>query len=303
MAFNKKNEDFYFKQFPNLRYFYSGEHGDKSYFVSKDFPCWFLTEDSLCEIEQTYGYEKKPILCRHHPFYVNVSLDEHIVMPRNCVYLFASHKSKKSSYDRIKKEAQESIRLDLGIRKLKMSKEELVMEHQVFLDSKEFLKSSNYFDFAAHQVLLADRRRTSSTARSKLGSFRDLLINLLELEELSLDNKNLTYDLVVLTPLLRLECLKHRLIEVEDFPFALLSLYVYMILFSSIRTAQRCYFDTCMGMLYRLVENGLLEITADDLPIKFLKIEDKLLYLRKFRMMEKKQREAKKKAGKTSNSD
>ena len=290
IALNSAEKKNLLQIYPELKFFQASNPGDKLYFISKEYACWFLSEGRLCEIEVRKGYAHKPFICRLHPFYVYTCADQYVILPKNCPSLFAARESKFSSHKRILQNAKEAIENNFVIGKIPLTRKNLLLEQQVFRNSKEFFKHSNYLDFASRQCALADRRLSESKCRADLEEKVALLKSFLEIDGLSLENGKISYELTVMTPLLRMFSHTYNLIAAKDFPLVFSFLYVYLVLYSSINETG-LFFGTYTGMLNFLKNSGLLALKDEDLRTGIPSLEDRLLFLRRIRLMERKRRE------------
>ena len=244
------------KEFPHLKHFLTKDTG-KVYRVSKYQKCWFLEADGSCHIHNKYGHSSKPLGCRMHPFFVVRCHDEYIVLVDDCPVIHASKGSPSVTHDRILKDIYQAISNDYVTDKIDWPASRLNLEKRILADAKMYLKSTNYLDFSAHQISLTTENKDINNIRTKLSESVELWKSFLKIDDLDLENQDLTYELTVLTSLLRVESLRLRRMEARQVPQTLLALYVYMILFSNNMPLKKRYINTFVEML-------------DDLPPELL---------------------------------
>jgi len=265
-------------RYPSLRYFFIKET-KKTYVLRKYTRCWFLENSGSCCIQKKYGYSFKPFICRLHPFYVVGCRDERIIVIKHCpmLYVDRENKNKKISRKQILENAQEAISNNHIIYKINWPEKRLNLERRILEDSRMFLSHSNYLDFSAHQLSIT---RNSDIEKIKLELLELIAIwkDFLELHDLNLESKRLTYELTAITPLLRVSIPQLRAIEAKEIPLALLALYFYILIYTKTR-AKKIYFETYRQALGDIVL-GLLQLKKDDLKIKYALLEDKINYLR-----------------------
>ena len=274
---NAKQKAMILHDYPFLKYFFL-EETKETYRLRIHPKCWFLNNNGACDIEQKHGYHSKPFVCRLFPFYVHRCKNEHIVIPSGCEFLSLNKEKTNILHEQILENAQKSIDLDDIETEIDWSKKRLELEKKILQESKRFFDSPSYLDFSAHQIKITKNTWHTEKIKHELIDCLDLWKSFLGIEELSIENKELTYELVGLTSLLRVENIHLRYMPEEIVPIALLSLYFYMLLFFKLNKTN-AYVDT-----YKLILNdiplGLVLLTEKDLSLKDESIEKKLHYLR-----------------------
>lgn len=277
ITLNDKEKGKLLQKYPYLKYFFFSKTKE-TYSIIKHPQCWFLNSNGACEIQEKNGYSSKPFICRLHPFYVHRCGDEHIVIPRDCPPLRVGKTNTDISHKLIIENAQESVKLNCVQDEINWPKKRLNLEKKILKESRRFLDSQSYLDFSAYQIALTENIDHTEKIKKKLLEHIALWKSFFGLEKLSIENKELTYELVALTSLLRAENIHLRYMSENIIPFALLSLYFYMLLFIKINET-KIYADT-----YNLILNdiplGLLLLTENDLSLKNRPTEKKLHYLR-----------------------
>ncbi len=263
--------------YPHLRFFFT--RGTKKTYGIRKYPrCWFLEDSGLCSIQRESGYSCKPFICRMHPIYIGKCKDGYIAIPDGCSTLHVDQEAKGISHSSILKNAQESIDCGYISFKIDWSAERLNLEREILQGSELFSNDSSYIDFAAHQMSVTLKNGKTEEIRSGLQKSVDLWKSFLGLDKLELENKRVTHDLTAITSLLRVRSSSLRNTEVKKIPIALLSLYLYMVLFAKTRNA-RIYVQACEDILDD-IPLALLCLGKDDLRIKNKSVESKLNYLR-----------------------
>lgn len=279
IVMNAKEKRILLQDHPSLRYFYVRK--TKKTYVLRKYPrCWFLENSGLCYVQKKYGYSSKPFICRLHPFYIVRCESEYVVVPRTCSTLHAGrgNKNKDTSHKHILKNAQEAVNLNVLSGEINWSGKRLELEKKILEESKHFLNNSSYLDFSVYQISIATEGEDMAKITSELLEFVELWKSFLEINELNMENKSLTYELTAITSLVRVESFELRQMEVKKVPLALLALYFYTVLFSKDRKVK-----TCVGTYKGILNNislGLSYLKKDDLNIKSRSIEDKIDYLR-----------------------
>ena len=268
--------------YPILRYCFSSET-KKTYAIRKYTRCWFLEKNGLCYIQKKYGYSYKPFVCRSHPFYIAKCKDEYVMIIDLCPTLHVGKEKKGVSHKQILKNAKEAINNNIINGEINWSKKRVDLEKKILEGSKKFLNNSNYLDFSIYQILITTKNKNIAKIKSKLLESINLWKSFLEVDKLNIENKGLTYELTAITSLLRLESLRLRDMQAKRVPLALLALYFYMLLFAKNRRT-RTYLITYQEILSD-IPLGLLYLVNDDLKIKNISIEGKIIYLRQLQML------------------
>ena len=276
---NPNEKKMLLQKYPYLRYFFV-EETKKTYTLERYPRCWFLESSGLCHIQTKYGYSSKPFVCRLQPFYIARCADEYVVVIKECLCLYVDrgNKNKSVSYKRIFTNAQEAIDYDHLSEEIDWPKRRLNLEKKILECSKMFLDSSSYLDFTAYQISITTENKNIAEIKSELLESVELWKSFLEIDELSMENKGLTYELTAITSVLRTESFGLKWMGEDKVPLALLALYFYMILFSKNRKS-KTYVETYKKVLSYICV-GLLYLTNDDLNIKNRSIEGKISYLR-----------------------
>lgn len=277
LVMNTREKKMLLKNYPSLRYFFVRET-EKTYQLTKYMKCWFIENSGLCSIQKKYGYSSKPLICRLHPFYLYRCNDEYVAISENCRTLRVNGGNKNSSYKLILKNAKEAIDNGVISGEIDWSRKRLNLEKEILDASKAFLNKSSYLDFAVHQISITTKDEDIKRIRLDLLESLELWRSFLEINDLDIANKILTYELTAITSLLRVESFHLRQIEAGKIPLALLSLYFYMILLSKDRRI-KTYVETYRQVLSD-VALGLSYLEKDDLKIKGRSIESKVKYLR-----------------------
>lgn len=272
---NAKDKKMLLQKYPSLRYFFVKET-KKLYWIFRYSECWFLESDGLCYIQKKYGYSSKPFICGVAPFYVVKYADEYVVITKECPKLCVDKGNKNTSHKRIFKDAQETIDNDNVLEEISWSGRRLNLEKEILESSKMFLDRSSYLDFSAYQIAIT-KNEDMGKIKSELLESVELWKSFLEIDELNMENKRLTYELTAITSLLRTGSFELSLMEAKKVPAALLALYFYMILFSKTRKA-KTYVEIYKEILCN-ISLGLLYLKKDDLNIKSRSIEAKLNHL------------------------
>lgn len=278
---NAREKKTLLQKYPALRYFFVKEAG-KTYWLKKYRRCWFLERDGLCHIQKKCGYSSKPFICRLHPFNAARCAGAYVVLLDICpaLHVDQGNKNTNTSHKRIYKQIQEAIDNDIISEKIPWSASRLDLEKKVLDGSRIFLNSSSYLDFAAYQLSVTTKTEMAKT-KSRLLEAVALWKSFFKIDQLNLDNRKLTHELVALTSVLRVGNYSFkgfRSLEEEKIPLALLALYFYMILFLKNRKADTCL-ETYTGVLND-ISLTLLYLTKEDLKIKNRSLEAKLNYLR-----------------------
>ncbi|MFC1804984.1 hypothetical protein ACFLZ3_04070 [Candidatus Omnitrophota bacterium] len=278
---NNREKKKIFSGYPYLRHFFT-KKTDKLYALHKYNICWFV-KDGLCQIQKKYGYRYKPFVCRLDPFYVYRCNDEYVAMEMagrdKCPMLGVGKISNPVSHRQILKNTREAIDCNFIYAQINWPKGRLALEKKILKDSRGFLKRPDYLDFAAHQIALAGKDTAIAKIKSGLSDTLNLWRSFLKVDSLKMKNKRLTYELTVLTSMLRLENPRLRNMQPPRVPLALLALYFYMLLFLKNQGA-RTYLRTYQEMLDD-VALGLLYLKKDDLRFREFPLETKIAYLRK----------------------
>jgi len=284
IALNIEEKEILFKRSPFLKYGFL-ERGKRKneYILCRYSTCYLLESNGLCSYQKKYGYFSKPFTCRIHPFYVNKCQDGYVVIPQGCRNLCVDKKnnSKDSSYRRVLKNAYEAIDNNDNITSINLPTGRLNLEKDILAGLKEFINRSNYLDFSAYQVRLTGKNANMANIKSKLMESVKLWKTFLSIDDLNVNNKLLTYELTVITPILRLKNSYLRCMQTNKVPLALLALYFCMILLSKDRKT-KAHMETYEQILSDIAL-GLLHLKKDDLSIKNRSIEDKINYLHKLR--------------------
>lgn len=276
---NAKEKKILLQKYPYLRYFFVKET-KKTYCLTKYRRCWFLENNGLCYIQKKYGYPSKPFICRLHPFYIARCNDEYVVLPNECptLYVDRRNKNKNALHQRIFKNAQESIDNDYISEEIPWLKKKLNLEKRILQGSKIFLNSSNYLDFSAYQISITTNNKNIAAIKSELIERLKLWKSFLNIDDLDIDDKVLTYELTAITSLLRMGSIELRQMKEDKVPLVLLGLYLYMLLFHKIRKEKTCL-ETYQQIL-RGIPLTLVHLEKGDLDIKNRSLEAKLNYLR-----------------------
>lgn len=277
---NTREKRMLVEKYPSLRYFLLRKTR-KRYEVKKFERCWFLKDNGLCCIHEKYRYSSKPFICRLHPFYVSRCRDEYIVRPRLCRNLHVDRESKNISHKQILRNAREAIDLPYIMGQINWSVKRLKLEKKILEKSKGFLNNSNYVDFLACQIALTRGTTNTSVIKQGLLERLELWKSFLGIRGLRIKNRKLTYELTVLTPLLRAEISQLTYVDESKMPLRLLALYLYMILFLKVNKV-RTYVDTYKEMLEDM-PIGLILLENKDLSLRNSSTETKLEYLRLLR--------------------
>lgn len=264
------------QKYPYLKYF-CHERTKKKYAVKKFTRCWFLKTNGLCYIHEKYGYSSKPFQCRLHPFYVVRCRDEYIVIRSMCRFLRVDRGSKNISHKQILRSAAEAIDFPYILGKINWSAKRLKLEKMILQRSKEFLENSTYVEFSACQIALERGTKSTSALNKELLERLELWKSFLGVEGLSMEDKKLTYELTLLTSVLRVETALAEMDE-SKVPLALLALYLNMILYFKVNKV-RTYVDTYQQILED-IPIGLVRLKKNDLSLKKKSIETRLEYLR-----------------------
>jgi len=282
---NNREKGKLLSRYPYLRHFFA-KKTDKLYAINRYNRCWFL-KDGLCQIQKKYGYSDKPFVCRLDPFYIYRCNDEYIAMEemsdKKCPMLRVERGSKATSHKQILKNAREAIDYGFIYAQINWPKRRLNLEKKILSGSRRFLKRSSYLDFAAYQISITAKNKNIAKIKSGLVKSVKLWKSFLKAGELDMENKKLTYELTVITSMLRMENLRLRNMKVEKIPLALLALYFYMLLFVKTNGA-RTYLKTYQEILAD-IPLGLLYLVEGDLKAKGLSIEAKIDYIRKLQML------------------
>lgn len=285
LIMNLKEKGKLLQIYPFLRYFFTKET-KKTYAIKKYTRCWFLESSGLCYIQKKYGYSSKPFICRLYPFYVARCKDEYIIVtPQTdpCPTLYVDRGNKGILHKQILKNAQEAIDNNVIMGEIDWPISRLSLERKILEGSKMFLNKTNYLDFSAYQISTATKNKDKAEIKSKLLESINLWKSFLGVDELSLENKRLTYELTAITSLLRVENLQLRHMEAKKVPLALLALYFYMLLFTKNRENQN-YLQTYKEILND-ISLGLFYLENDDLKIKNISTEGKISYLRQLQIV------------------
>lgn len=280
------------KEFPFMNYFLLGKKKDRSEF-NKYPRCWFLEPSGICEIQRKYGYSNKPFICRLHPFYVAKCGEVYVVTPIGCYRLRAKNKDERRFFSStaLLGNAIEAIKCDFISEDLGWSHDKLEMERTILSESRKYLSASNYIDFAAVQIGAATGNEKIPEIRAELRDAVELWVEFLGLKDFSQGNATLTYEMTVLTSLLRATSLPLRTMEGNRIPVALMALYLYVNIFSRSKDVER-YLTTYQYILAD-IPVGLTYLKREDLKIKPLSLEKKLNYIRTLRLLHAKNYEKK----------
>lgn len=266
---------------PCLRYFFAEKNkGTYTYRAKRYGRCWFHRDNGSCGIQATHGYSAKPFICRLHPFYPVRCGNEYVVVIADCYALYVGRGNTNTSHKLILSNTQEAIDcnhiLELGA--IKWSKERFNLEKKIFEASRDFLGDSNYLDFAAQQLLMTKETEDINNIKSDLLKAVELWETFLKVDDLNMENKKITYELVVLTSLLRSWDMLNQIDPVK-IPVALLGLYFYMLLFSQVNDLEIHYWNIFLELLQD-IPLGLVFLKREDLSLKNASIEDRVHCLR-----------------------
>jgi Fe-S-cluster containining protein len=273
-----KEKNILLREFPALGFFYREEKNNKTTF--KKFPrCWFLRTDGSCLIHRKFGYAAKPFICRLHPFYVARCAGEYAVIPFGCRTLKVTKRGQRSHvvHSAIIKNAREAAACGHIRGEMDWTPERLALERNILKESEGFLKCSDYAEFGAFQLSRSTGSRNIGEVRRRLAGSLGLWKRFLGIEDLSIESGSLTYELTALTPLLRATSPNLLEMRVEQIPFALLALYLYMVLYS--RSGAARFADTYALVLGDLA-CGLARLNDEDLKMRGWPLEKRLRYVR-----------------------
>jgi Fe-S-cluster containining protein len=288
IAATKKEAEILVREYPFMNFFLNKKEYRRLNF--EKYPrCWFLEKNGLCEIQRKYGYSLKPFICRLHPFYVAKCGESYIVTPSGCDRLRAARKGRESSVSQaaLLNNAEEAISCGFVREELEWSREKLDLEKIILRKSMEYLEASNYADFAAVQVSLAQKQNDLSEIRSRIRDAVELWTKFLGIEGLKLENATINFELTALTSILRATSGPLLKMEESRIPLALTALFVYMNLFSRSDGAER-YLAT-YKLLLGDIPVALTYLTREDLRHKHLPLDKKLFYVRALRQVYTKQ--------------
>lgn len=271
--------------YPFLRHFFIRQK-NKTYTIKRYAGCWFLEDGGLCSIQRKFGYSHKPFICRLDPFYIARCQNEYVVTQGlyPCHMLRLAKGKTGISHKQILKNAREAIDYDNLTEEVNWPIERLNLEKEILAASKAFLSHANYLDFAAYQISTTIKNKDIAEIKSKLLDSISLWKSFLGVDGLILENKRLAYELTAFTSLLRMESPLLRQMPAEKVPLALLGLYFYILLFTKtnkpktyVQTYQQILSDIAFGLLY---------LKNEDLEIKKLALENRIMYLRKLGMLQ-----------------
>jgi len=262
---------------PYLRYFFASKK--RSFYRTKRYGrCWFLKENGLCGIQTKCGYSAKPFICKLHPFYPLKCCDEYIVVIEDCFALYAGQGNSSINHKCILSNSQKAIAYNHVLDKIDWPKERLELEKEILEASRDFLHDSNYLNFAARQLLMTTKNKDINKIKSDLLKTVDLWKTFLKVNDLNMENKKITYELVVCTSLLRTWSILNRM-KLSMVPVALLGLYFYMMLFARVHDSEVYYYSTFTELLHD-ISAGLLFLKKEDLSLRNASIEDRISCLR-----------------------
>jgi len=233
------------KQFPSLKYFVIT---DEKYRAKDRHPlamhalgnCWLLDQNGMCSLhrKQKNGRSIKPILCRTFPYMVEKCHDTYIVTIGGCFKSSVIARPPSSFKSKAKaREMLGQIRCFLSYKcawhkdgVVSWSKKRLEIEKKTFEESKHFFNREDYTDFVMRQLQIAfgetDLSRIEPLVSQKLRFYKKFL----DIGHISLRNKKISYEMTVLTSLLRLYMDK---VNEKIAPLVLLATYILMILHRS----------------------------------------------------------------------
>ena len=272
------------QEHPFIKYFAKSEQRTTTHTFFRPTPyCWFLEHSGLCTIEQMNGYSLKPFICRLHPFYVARCGNDNIVIPSGCPRLRVTTSGQNSHiiHESVLTNAQEAIDIGHFNENINWSPDRLDIERAVLEESMTLSDSVNYLDYAARQMALVAPDRSPTDIQTQLSNAINLWKAFLGIENLDLDNWDLTRELTTMTSLLRVSHHTLRNMPVNKIPLALLALYVYMVLFSHGRKMRR-FVGTYESVLSD-VPLGLVNLTDADLRFRNQPLEKRLHCVRTLR--------------------
>jgi Fe-S-cluster containining protein len=279
LVVSKKEKDILLKEYPLLDFFLDNT-GDNVWTYRKYPDCWFLDDRAFCRIESGAGYFLKPIICRLHPFYISAGRNEYVVIPSGCKKLRVSDRNCKGRADHVSiiSNARDAAALGLIQGNIEWLTEKVTLERRILKKCQKYLSHQSYLDFAACQYAITDSGITPFEARSRFYDRIMLWIRFLGLSNLILENGDVTYEMVALTPLLRAISPELRNMDDRKIPEVLLALYLCMLIFSQDSRVKR-YVDTYLSVLTD-IPLGLPLLNEGDIQIAHRSLRDKLYYVR-----------------------
>jgi len=215
-----------FKEEPLLKYFvYSKDNEFVS--CSKYSKCWFLDQKGACLIEKKRGYINKPLFCKAYPFKViKCGKEYYIHAVTLCPTLTVADNNIKNKFSDINSIAADIVKLGIT-RSISISMPRLQLEKRIFGKIKNNLKKDSYLDFAVKQINLSQTIKKTK----RVDDFKQnlqLWLKLLDIENINLKNKKITYELTSITSILRMMLYK---VDISTVPNILMALYVFMLIY------------------------------------------------------------------------
>ncbi len=229
------------KEYPFIKHFVipteKRPRVDSSMQIRRYQSCWFLTQNGLCSIHKRYGYKLKPLICRVHPYYVYKCNGEYIISPigyckASLVIVRNIPKNIKleKGNERVLRNAKDIINSGCSLHpQINWSKERFALEKRVFYESKCFLNKTNYIDFVIRQMRMVEKNESLEVIKQQVMMKLKLWQQFLRIENITLKNRVITYELTAITTLLRI---KENRINEKVIPIVLLALYILVLLFS-----------------------------------------------------------------------
>lgn len=277
LLLNDKERKKVIRQYPAMRFFLRKDPQKGTYRLPHS--CWFLEGNGRCRLQSKYGYSKKPLICRLHPFYIAECKGAYIVIPQLCQMLYVSRNIKDSSRRRLQNNAREAIRNGYveQIPEAGWTKKRIRLEEQIAQDLPRFLSNPSYIDFSIHQIMLTQGARNVEDIKSEVKDKFSFWQSFLGMDKFPIAHKELTYELTAITSLLRLMSPTLRRMEVERLPFALLALYLCMMLHPQQRKSK-----TAVVTYLQILEDlavGMAYLSEDDLHLKSRRLQEKIRYI------------------------
>lgn len=277
VSITKKEKDFLLKRYSTLKPFII--RGDeKKWKLNQYGHCFFLEKNGMCFIQKRHGYLQKPFACRSVPFFLIKCRSEYVVYPHSvCNYLYA-RRNGKVSYKDILKNAKEGIRNSFYIGRINWSRERLRLERKITIQSSRFLKKSNYIDFAVFQNKIINQKKDEKVICWDFSRRITFWKEFLDMSRLNIEDKQLTYEVTVFTPILRITNNYLSKLNRNDVPLALLALYFLLLVLKGVKE-KRIFLSVCQQVLNDLCL-GLLSLKDKDLEkFKDRSMSEKIIYL------------------------
>ena len=229
--------------------------------------CWFLNNRRFCSLEAKYGYMRKPLMCRVYPYTLIGNNNGYIMTIAICPTMralknirfnplrkipgragdrnlrnvsFASGREPRLVGDRrwlcragsttdktIIKNAKEAIQSGIANDGLNWTKERMGLEKKILRESAQYLARASYVGFAIRQIQLSNKEPSPDKIKQLVYRNISLWRRFLKINGISMNSRDLTYELTAITSILR--SLKYH-IDAKEISEALLALYIFTLM-------------------------------------------------------------------------